>query len=116
MPDSLSISVEAGQLHIHSAQRFPRLERAFARSAGAGMLDLLRHGLPLGAGPFPAWLREKAQELLMQPLQRISLPLRNKKNRCTYVAEYIITKGQFLTSLCPEQPPYKRTSYTMLGA
>ena len=34
------------------------------------MLDLLRHGLPLGAGPFPAWLREKAQELLMQHLRR----------------------------------------------
>ncbi|MBR2313472.1 MAG: hypothetical protein IKA55_01320, partial [Akkermansia sp.] len=47
------------------------LERAFARSAGAGMLDLLRHGLPLGAGPFPAWLRERAQELLMQHLRRL---------------------------------------------
>ena len=35
------------------------------------MLDLLRHGLPLGAGPFPAWLREKAQELLMQHLRRL---------------------------------------------
>ena len=53
------------------AGAFPRLERAFARSAGAGMLDLLRHGLPLGAGAFPAWLREKAQELLMQHLQRL---------------------------------------------
>ena len=53
------------------AGAFPRLERAFARSAGAGMLDLLRHGLPLGAGSFPAWLREKAQELLMQHLRRL---------------------------------------------
>ena len=35
------------------------------------MLDLLRHGLPLGAGPFPAWLRERAQELLMQHLRRL---------------------------------------------
>ena len=35
------------------------------------MLDLLRHGLPLGAGAFPAWLREKAQELLMQHLRRL---------------------------------------------
>ena len=35
------------------------------------MLDLLRHGLPLGAGAFPAWLREKAQELLMAHLRRL---------------------------------------------
>ena len=35
------------------------------------MLDLLRHGLPLGAGAFPAWLRERAQELLMQHLRRL---------------------------------------------
>jgi non-specific serine/threonine protein kinase len=33
------------------------------------MLDLLRHGLPLGAAPFPAWLRERAQEILMQHLR-----------------------------------------------
>ncbi len=37
------------------------------------MLDLLRHGLPLGAGAFPAWLRERAQELLMQHLRRLRL-------------------------------------------
>ena len=53
------------------AGAFPRLERAFARSAGAGMLDLLRHGLPLGAGAFPSWLRERAQELLMAHLRRL---------------------------------------------
>lgn len=35
------------------------------------MLDLLRHGLPLGAGAFPAWLRERAQEVLMQHLRRL---------------------------------------------
>ena len=35
------------------------------------MLDLLRHGLPLGAGAFPAWLRERAQELCMQHLRRL---------------------------------------------
>ena len=53
------------------AGAFPRLERAFARSAGAGMLDLLRHGLPLGAGAFPVWLRERAQELCMQHLRQL---------------------------------------------
>ena len=53
------------------AGAFPRLERAFARSAGAGMLDLLRHGLPLGAGAFPAWLRERTQELCMQHLRQL---------------------------------------------
>ncbi len=35
------------------------------------MLDLLSHGLPLGAGAFPAWLRERAQELCMQYLRRL---------------------------------------------
>ena len=35
------------------------------------MLDLLRHGLPLGAGAFPAWLREHAQELCMQHLKQL---------------------------------------------
>lgn len=35
------------------------------------MLDLLRHGLPLGAGAFPAWLRERAQELCMQHLRQL---------------------------------------------
>lgn len=35
------------------------------------MLDLLRHGLPLGAGAFPAWLRERAQEVLMQHLRQL---------------------------------------------
>ena len=53
------------------AGAFPRLERAFARSAGAGMLDLLRHGLPLGAGVLPAWLKERAQELCMQHLRQL---------------------------------------------
>lgn len=35
------------------------------------MLDLLRHGLPLGAGAFPVWLRERAQELCMQHLRQL---------------------------------------------
>ncbi len=35
------------------------------------MLDLLRHGLPLGAGAFPAWLSERAQELCMQHLRQL---------------------------------------------
>ncbi len=43
----------------------PRLERAFAASAGRGMLDLLRYGLPAGAAPVLAWLRERARERMM---------------------------------------------------
>ena len=35
------------------------------------MLDLLRHGLPLGAGVLPAWLKERAQELCMQHLRQL---------------------------------------------
>ena len=65
------MSLAGGRLGVVPAGAFPRLERAFARSAGAGMLDLLRHGLPLGAGAFPAWLRERAQELCMQHLRRL---------------------------------------------
>ncbi len=43
----------------------PRLERAFAASAGRGMLDLLRYGLPVGAEPVLAWLRARAGERMM---------------------------------------------------
>lgn len=47
----------------------PRLERAFAVSVGRGMLDLLRYGLPAGAAPEFAWLRERARERMMQYLR-----------------------------------------------
>lgn len=52
-------------LRITPAGCAPRLERAFAVSAGRGMLDLLRYGLPAGAEPVLAWLRERARELMM---------------------------------------------------
>ena len=41
------------------------MERAFATSVGAGMLDLLRFGVPMGAAPVLQWLRDKARERLM---------------------------------------------------
>lgn len=44
----------------------PRLEKAFARSAAAGMLDLVQHGLPVGAEAVLGWLRDEAQRRLMQ--------------------------------------------------
>ncbi|MDO5471594.1 MAG: DEAD/DEAH box helicase [Akkermansia sp.] len=49
----------------------PRLERAFAASAGRGMLDLLRYGLPAGASPVLAWLRERTRERMMQCLRAL---------------------------------------------
>lgn len=49
----------------------PRLERAFAASAGRGMLDLLRYGLPTGAAPVLAWLREWARERMMAYLRAL---------------------------------------------
>ena len=49
-------------LRITPAGCAPRLERAFAVSAGRGMLDLLRYGLPAGAEPVLAWLRERRLE------------------------------------------------------
>ena len=48
------------------AGALPRLERAFGQGGAAGMLDLMRFGLPVGAGPLLAWLREQAQERLMR--------------------------------------------------
>ena len=49
----------------------PRLERAFAASPGRGMLDLLRYGLPAGAAPVLAWLRERTRERMMQYLRAL---------------------------------------------
>lgn len=59
------VADEAGGLRITPAGSLPRLERAFAVSAGRGMLDLVQHGLPVGASPLLAWLREKARYQLM---------------------------------------------------
>ena len=71
-------------LRITPAGCAPRLERAFAVSAGRGMLDLLRYGLPAGAEPVLAWLRERARERMMaylaalrrgeEPQAALSLP------------------------------------------
>ncbi len=62
-----------------------RLEHAFAASAGRGMLDLLRYGIPAGAEPVLAWLRERARERMMaylaalrrgeEPQAALSLPV-----------------------------------------
>lgn len=49
----------------------PRMERAFAESAGCGMLDLVRFGLPAGASPLLARLREQARERLMQYMRAL---------------------------------------------
>lgn len=67
MSPLLTLSLLAGSSapRILPAGVLPRLERAFARSAGEGMLDLLRHGLPVGAAPVLAWLRQRTQERVM---------------------------------------------------
>lgn len=56
---------EAGNLRLCPAGLLPRLERALAQSAAAGMLDLVRFGLPAGASPLMSWLQEQARRRLM---------------------------------------------------
>lgn len=61
----ISVSLtEAGTLRLVPGGALPRLERAFSRSVGHGMLDLLRFGLPVGAAPILAWLRERAHRAM----------------------------------------------------
>ena len=64
------VQTEQG-LQITPAGCAPRLERAFAASAGRGMFDLLRYGLPVGATPDLAWLRERARERMMAYLRAL---------------------------------------------
>ena len=64
------VQTEQG-LRITPAGCAPRLERAFTASAGRGMLDLLRYGLPVGAAPALAWLRERARERMMAYLRAL---------------------------------------------
>ncbi len=56
---------DAGSLILHPIGSQPRLERAFAASPAAGMLDLLRHGLPPGAEAALVWLHERIRERAM---------------------------------------------------
>ncbi len=53
---------DAGGLLLRPVGCLPRLERAFGRSAAAGMLDLLRFGLPVGAGAELCWLHARVRE------------------------------------------------------
>ncbi len=53
---------DAGGLLLRPIGCLPRLERAFGQSAAAGMLDLLRFGLPVGAGPELLWLHTRVRE------------------------------------------------------
>ncbi|MBR3926381.1 MAG: DEAD/DEAH box helicase [Akkermansia sp.] len=67
----ITLTKSAGRLVLTPAGVQPRLERAFAASAGRGMLDLLRYGLPPGAAPVLAWLREQARERMMLYLRTL---------------------------------------------
>ena len=49
----------------------PRLARALAFLPAAGLLDMVRFGLPAGASPGMAWLRERAQAQLMHYLRAL---------------------------------------------
>ncbi len=59
------VANDAGGLLLHPIGSQPRLERAFARSAAAGMLDLLRFGLPVGAAPELVWFHARARERML---------------------------------------------------
>ncbi len=67
----VTLSKVDGRLVLMPVGYRPRLERAFAVSAGRGMLDLLRYGLPEGAAPVLAWLRERARECMAEYLRRL---------------------------------------------
>ena len=69
VPVEITLQHEAGKLRLLPAGVQPRLERAFAASPGRGMLDLLRYGLPAGAAPVLACLREWAREQMMHYLR-----------------------------------------------
>lgn len=64
------IHTEKG-LRVEPSGKAPRLERAFAVSAGRGMLDLLRYGVPAGGGVVMAWLCERARERMMAYLRAL---------------------------------------------
>lgn len=65
------VSKEQGVLAVSPSGVLPRLERAFALSAGRGMLDLLRFGLPVDAPPAMSRLREWARECMMRYLRAL---------------------------------------------
>ncbi len=70
----------------------PRLERAFAVSAGRGMLDLLRFGLPVGASPLLAWLQERTRVVMMRMLRacRRGRPEEEAAGFCVPPAEELV--------------------------
>ena len=68
-PATIHLSLRAdGTLSLTPAGLHPRLEKAFAASAGRGMLDLLRFGVPAGAAPVLTWLRERTRERMVRYL------------------------------------------------
>ena len=67
----LTLSHSDGGLRLSPAGKAPRLERAFASSAGRGMLDLLRYGLPSGAAPILGWLQERARRSMEHYLRAL---------------------------------------------
>lgn len=65
------IATDDGGLRLCPAGALPRLERALAYRPASGLLDMVRYGLPAGAGPAMAWLRERAQAQLMRYLRAL---------------------------------------------
>lgn len=60
-----------GLLQLTPQGVLPRAEKAFSRSAAMGMLDLVQHGLPVGACAALAWLQEQTQQKLMHYLRAL---------------------------------------------
>ena len=61
----------SGQLQLTPRGILPRAEKAFARSAAMGMLDLVQHGLPVGADAALSWLQEQTRQRLMRYLRAL---------------------------------------------
>ncbi len=70
-PASQLVHLSDGSLRLQPAGQQPRRERAFQRSAGAGMLDLIVHGLPAqGASPELLWLHAESKKALEHYLRQ----------------------------------------------
>lgn len=65
------IVTDDGGLRLCPEGVLPRLARAAAYLPAAGLLDMVRFGLPAGASPAMAWLRERAQAQLMHYLRAL---------------------------------------------
>ncbi len=91
----------SGQLQLTPRGILPRAEKAFARSAAHGMLDLVQHGLPVGAETVLAWLQEQTRLRLMRYLRAL------RRADAAASAELTVT-GENAADLLASMPPLQQ--------